>query len=199
VNDADIDTPLDEPVVPLGPRKQKSRVVMWVSIATAVVLAAFIAILASSKQNTLSVSSPLIGHTAPPISGPGINLPGAYQLSSYSGKWVLVNFAASWCSPCRSETPQLEKFEQEHASVGDAAVLTVEDDPGDRADLAAFLRQHKATWPAVQDADASVAYGVAGLPESYLVDPDGTVIAKYDGEVTAAGIDKVISEATTAG
>ena len=167
------------------------------SVATAVVLAALIAVLASSKPANTAAYSPLISKPAPPVSGPGINMPGTYQLSQYLGKWVLVNFSASWCNPCRLETPQLARFEQEHAATGNAVILAVEYDPGDRADLASFLEQSKATWPAVEDSQAEVSYGVGQIPESYLVDPQGTVVAKFFGEVTAAQLDKIIDEATT--
>jgi cytochrome c biogenesis protein CcmG/thiol:disulfide interchange protein DsbE len=112
---------------------------------------------------------------------------------------VLVNFAASWCIPCRNETPQLKAFASSHAATGNAVILAVAFDEGDKANLAAYLESQKATWPAVDDPSAEIAYGVTGIPESYLIDPSGTVVAKYVGGITAAQvngfIDKVAGEA----
>lgn len=183
----------DAPPVP-APRR-KSRVVLWSAVATGVVIAALIAVLASSKQaSTASASSPLIGNPAPPVSGRGINLAGSYSLSQFAGKWVLVNFSASWCIPCREETPQLMAFAQEHAAAGDSVILGVEFDEGDKAALASFLKASKATWPVVDDPGAEVAYGVKGIPESFLVDPQGTVVANFFGGVKSAELDKTLNQ-----
>jgi cytochrome c biogenesis protein CcmG, thiol:disulfide interchange protein DsbE len=185
---ADAATPLPAP-------RRKSRVVLWSAIGTAVVLAALIAVLASSKQaGQGSSSSPLIGRPAPPVSGGGINVTGSRSLSDFAGKWVVVNFAASWCIPCRQETPQLVSFEQQHAATGDAVILGIEFDEGDKAALASFLSGSKATWPAVDDPSAEVAYGVKGIPESFLIDPRGTVVANFFGGVTASELDNTINQ-----
>jgi cytochrome c biogenesis protein CcmG/thiol:disulfide interchange protein DsbE len=191
---ADAADPSDS-ATPLPTRRRKSRVVLWSAVATAVVLAALIAVLASSKQASEgSASSPLIGKPAPPVSGSGINLAGSYSLSRFAGKWVLVNFSASWCIPCQQETPQLVAFEQEHAPAGEAVILGIEFDEGDTPALASFLKANKATWPAVDDSQAEVSYGVRGIPESFLVDPRGTVVANFFGGVKAAEIDKTLNQ-----
>ena len=64
------------------------------------------------------------------------------------------------------------------------------------SNLAAFLRGSHATWPAVDDGQAVVDYGVGGIPESYLVDPSGTVVAKYAGGVVASQLNTFIAEAS---
>ena len=177
--------------------RRRSRLVLYTSIAVAVVVGVFVAVLASSKPVSQSLgASPLLGKAAPPVSGPGLTGSGHYSLAQLRGKWVLINFSASWCVPCRQETPQLLRFEAEHAQKGDAQILAVSFDPTDQANLAAFLRDSHATWPAVDDPQAEIAYGVSGIPESYLVDPSGTVVAKFLGGVTAAQIDKLIQRAS---
>jgi cytochrome c biogenesis protein CcmG/thiol:disulfide interchange protein DsbE len=188
-------TTVDE-VTPAGGSRRRSHTVLWVCAAVAVALGAFIAVLASSKPSNQDNSSPLLNRPAPPVSGPAVNMGGSYALSQYLGKWVLVNFSASWCLPCRAETPQLEKFETEHAASGNAVILGVVFDQGDKSSLAAFLEASKATWPAVDDTTASATYGVYQLPESYLVDPSGRVVAKYLGGVTAAELDRVVDPAS---
>jgi cytochrome c biogenesis protein CcmG/thiol:disulfide interchange protein DsbE len=161
------------------------------------VLAALIVLFAlAGPASQVTASSPLVGKAAPPISGPSLMDGQAVPWSSFAGKWVLVNFAASWCVPCRAETPQLLQFQTGHAGAGDATVLEVEYDPADRANLRAFLQARGATWPAVDDGPALVSYGVGGIPESYLVDPAGTVIAKLIGGITAAQVDSLINQAS---
>lgn len=183
---------------PGRPRRRRSRVVLWTSVTVAVVLAAFIAVLASSKQaSDTTAESPLIGKSAPAVSGSVINLSGNAQLSQYLGKWVLLNFSASWCAPCVSETPQLALFQQQHSAGATATILGIEYDPGDKSALTSFLKSKKATWPVVDDPQADVSYGVHQLPESFLVNPQGTVVALYLGEVSASGIDKVITEVSS--
>lgn len=177
----------------------KRRPVLWITVGLAVVLAVLIAVLASSgPASQVSAASPLVGKSAPAIKGKAINAPGVVSLAQLSGKWVLVNFAASWCVPCQREMPQLTSFSKEHAAASDAVVLTVVYDEQNLGGLASFLRSWHATWPAVDDGAAVVNYGVGGLPESFLVDPVGTVVAKYVGEVNAAQLDSVIAGAAAA-
>lgn len=167
--------------------------VLWVSLAAAAALAGLIAVLASAgNANQVEASSPLIGKPAPPVSGTSLTGGPRVSLSEYAGKWVLVNFAASWCIPCRQEMPQLEEFARQHRAAGDAVVLTVAYDEGDAHSLGSLLRASRATWPSVDDGQAVVDYGVGKIPESYLVDPAGTVVAKYFGAVDAARLDALI-------
>jgi cytochrome c biogenesis protein CcmG/thiol:disulfide interchange protein DsbE len=162
-------------------------------------VAALVAVLATSgPAGQASAGSPLIGRKAPPIQGRSVAGGGTVQLSALAGKWVLVNFAASWCVPCRQEMPQLMSFASGHARSGDATILTVGYDEGDLGGLASWLRSAHADWPAVNDGQAVVDYGVSGLPESYLVDPAGTVVAKYVGGVVAAQLNEFIAKASRA-
>jgi cytochrome c biogenesis protein CcmG, thiol:disulfide interchange protein DsbE len=180
-------------------RRRRTRLVLWISLGTAAAVAALVAVFATSgPAGQASAGSPLIGRTAPPIQGQSISGGKTVQLRSLAGKWVLVNFAASWCVPCRQEMPQLLSFVSAHARTGDATILTVEYDEGDIPSLASWLRSAHAGWPAVNDGQAVVDYGVSGIPESYLVDPAGTVVAKYVGGVVAAQLNAVIAKSSTA-
>ena len=172
----------------------KRRPVLWIALGAALVIAVLVAVLASSgPASQVSATSPLIGKPAPGIKGKAINGAGDVTLSQLSGKWVLINFAASWCVPCQQEMPQLLNFSNQHTTPSDAVVLTVAYDEQNVDGLASFLRSWHATWPAVDDGSAVVDYGVGGLPESFLLDPAGTVVAKYVGEINAAQLDSVIS------
>jgi cytochrome c biogenesis protein CcmG, thiol:disulfide interchange protein DsbE len=190
----------DEPEVaaPRGP-KRRSHTVLNISLGTALVVAVLVAVLASSKSSQVSANSTLIGKPAPVITGKQLGTGAQVSLSEFSGKWVLVNFSASWCIPCQQETPQLRSFSSEHSRASDGVVLGVAYDEGDVPSLVRFLRTNKANWPVVDDGGAVVSYGVAGIPESYLVGPNGTVVAKYLGGVTSAEVDGFISRAESRG
>lgn len=174
---------------------RRSHLVLWSTVAVACVTAVFVAVLAtSSPVGQVSAGSPLIGRSAPPISGRSLLGSGTVNLAQLKGKWVLVNFAASWCVPCRQEMPELSAFEAAHSTAGNATILTVGYDATDLGSLASLLRGDKADWPAVDDVNADVTYGVGPLPESYLVDPEGTVVAKYDGGVVASQLNTEIAK-----
>ncbi len=179
-----------------GPRR---RLVLWVSLAVAVVVAVLVAVLATSASTSQQQGkSPLIGRAAPVVSGTTAAGASA-SLAGLSGRWVLVNFAASWCIPCQQELPQLLLFSHQHATARDATILTVEYDQSDLGRLRSLLQSRGATWPAVQDQNAVAAYGLTGIPESYLVDPQGTVVEKLTGGVQAAPVDQVISRLSAGG
>lgn len=179
------------------PRRLRSRRVRWISLGVACGLAVLVAVLATSgPASQVSAGSPLIGKRAPAISGRSLLGAGRVQLSSFSGKWVLVNFAASWCFPCRQEMPQLFAFDRQHAPAGNGVILSVAYDEGDVPNLISYLRSQNATWPAVDDGGAVVSYGVGTIPESYLVDPQGTVVAKYVSGVVASQLDAVMAKAS---
>jgi cytochrome c biogenesis protein CcmG/thiol:disulfide interchange protein DsbE len=192
-----------EPVGSRPPRPRGRRMAIWLSAGAAVLAAVLIAVLASSgPSDEQLVNSPLLGKPAPELHGSAIvNGPvggGAVQLSTYRGKWVLVNFAASWCVPCAQEMPQLLLFARQHQASGNAAILTVADDPGDIGNLRHFLQERTVRWPAVDDADAPVDWGVGQLPDSYVVDPQGLVVAEVEGQVNAAQLDALIAKYTRA-
>lgn len=186
----------EEAAVPTG-RRRRSRTVLYSSLAVAILIAVMIAVLASAKPSSNgTTTNTLVGKPAPAVSGPALTGGGRYSLSQFAGKWVVVNFAASWCVPCRQETPQLLSFYSQQEKSGQAVILTVAFDPTDVSALASFLASSGAKWPAVNDTSAEVAYGVSEIPQSFLVSPGGVVAAKFFGAVTAAELDKVIATYT---
>jgi thiol-disulfide isomerase/thioredoxin len=184
-----------------GPSRtgKRRRTVLWATLGVAVVTAVLIAVIASAQPSSqVTARSPLLGSTAPPISGPGLG-GGHYSLAQFRNEWVLVNFMATWCQPCQQEMPQLLKFARQHAKSADATVLTVAYDPTNVSQLKTFLAARGAHWPAVDDPSASVSYGVTGLPSSFLVAPDGIVYAYVPGEVQAAALDNWVHQGAAKG
>lgn len=116
------------------------------------------------------------------------------SLSDERGRWVVLNFFATWCGPCQRETPQLRTFAAQHRGAGDAAVVGVlyHDSSGAAR---AFVAHNGVTWPIVVDTGGAIAarYPVFGLPISYVIDPRGVVRARVLGGVTAVGLDRVLA------
>ncbi len=181
------------------PPARRRRTVLWATVVTAGVVAALFAVIVSAKPSSEVLgSSPLLGKPAPALSGPGLS-GGHYSLTQFHGKWVLVNFMATWCVPCQEEMPQLLLFSRQHAQAGSATVLTVAYDPANVAELSRFLNERGARWPAIDDPNASVSYAVQSLPSSFLVAPGGTVVAYVEGGVRANELDTWIKQAEAKG
>jgi cytochrome c biogenesis protein CcmG, thiol:disulfide interchange protein DsbE len=107
-------------------------------------------------------------------------------LEQFAGQPVLLNFWATWCVPCRAELPALAGIADANAELAVFAINMQED-----AKLAAaFLNRISVELPAAVDHDGAIAraYGVANLPTSILIGPDGTVIARHIGYLDEAGI-----------
>ena len=109
---------------------------------------------------------------------------GNARIADYRGHWTLVNFWASWCAPCRSEAPALERFWNEHRGQG-LTVLGVNLDDNTE-DAMAFIHRYHLTYPQLRDGDGRSwrdRYGMTGFPESFLIDPQGDVALIRRGPV----------------
>lgn len=152
-----------------------------------VVLVAFFVVLAVSKpRGEADVSSPLIGNPAPAVQSTLVD-GGDFDLARRKGSWVVLNFFNSTCVPCRNEHPELVKFADQQATLeGGAELFTVVNDDSDEA-VTAFFDKNGGDWGKVRDPDGTiaVAFGVAKVPETWVIDPSGFVRMRVAGEVTA--------------
>lgn len=116
----------------------------------------------------------------------------AFDIAAEEGRWVLVNFFATWCPPCVAEHPELVEFSEAHAD--DATVVSVAFDEAPPV-IEEFFATNGGDWPVVADsAGIPIDWGVVKLPESFLVSPDGTVVEKLEGGVTTDQLDALMQE-----
>jgi cytochrome c biogenesis protein CcmG/thiol:disulfide interchange protein DsbE len=179
-----------------GPRRRRPGRAAWVAVPVAAVLVLLILVLATREPATDRVAqSPLLGKPAPAVEGQNLD-GGTYDLGDSQGRWVVVNFFATWCQACVKEHPELRAFAAEHAQLGDAEVVSVvfQDD---RSTVEEFFEENGGDWPVVLDERTRIGldYGVTGIPESYLVDPNGIVRVKLIGGVTRGGLNKQLAAA----
>jgi len=126
-----------------------------------------------------------LGEAAPDSPLPRLEGGGAGSLADYQGRWVLVNFWASWCVPCRQEAPALEEFQRGH---GGPRFTVLGIDSRDLSDDGReFVRRYGLSYPQLRDGDGDAAhnFGTTGVPENFLIDPAGKVRLLLRGPVTA--------------
>lgn len=123
-----------------------------------------------------------VGEPAPDAAVQQLDGSGEVSLADYRGKWVLLNFWASWCDPCRDEAPAIETFSKQNRDNLVVIGMDTEDLSGDALD---FTREFGLTYEQLHDADGSRkdAYGIFALPENFLIDPEGNLALIQRGPV----------------
>jgi cytochrome c biogenesis protein CcmG/thiol:disulfide interchange protein DsbE len=164
----------------------------------AVVVAGSLAALAlagGSANSAGSGSKPQAAAFSLPVLGPSGVGTGRVSLAAYAGKPLIVNFFASWCSPCKKETPLLARFyRSEHGRV---AVVGLDENDTMTSALK-FTSADGVTYPVGWDPSiaAASAYGVNGLPQTFFLDDKHRVVDRIFGAVTQADLDKGLALAT---
>jgi cytochrome c biogenesis protein CcmG/thiol:disulfide interchange protein DsbE len=124
-------------------------------------------------------SVPVTTRPAPNFTLPLFN-GGQFELAAAKGKPILVNFWASWCIPCEEEASVLEQGSRAYADRVTFIGVDVQDTDGAARD---FLRRFGVSYPNGRDASGVIAvdYGMSGVPETYFVDRNGTLVRKWQG------------------
>jgi cytochrome c biogenesis protein CcmG, thiol:disulfide interchange protein DsbE len=164
------------------------KAVGWAGIGV-VILSVGLAVIFATRfgEDPGLVPSPLLGGPAPSLALPLLDGSGTFDPASLRDKVVVVNFFASWCAPCREEQPDLAAAADAFA---DRGVVVVEIAYQDQAASALeFLDELGKSDIAVYLADpgsrAAIAYGVFGIPETFFIAADGTVVGKAIGATDA--------------
>jgi cytochrome c biogenesis protein CcmG/thiol:disulfide interchange protein DsbE len=148
------------------------RIRSVIAVLVAVALVALLVFGLVSKGNARIA----VGETAPSPTLPKLEEPGSGSLKEYRGRWVLVNFWASWCIPCQDEAPALTKFQAEHG--------------GHK-----FAKQFELSYPQLHDGNGNTGheFGTTGVPENYLIKPNGKLAWGVAGPVD----EKILEEHVT--
>jgi thiol-disulfide isomerase/thioredoxin len=124
---------------------------------------------------------------------------GTSTVADYRGRWVLLNVWASWCPPCQTESPDLERFYDSHR---DQHFTILGIDTNDLSpDALSFVRNHDITYPQLHDGNGDFAsndLGTTGVPESFLVSPQGKLVLHSLGPVTERYLEDNVAPHLTA-
>jgi len=170
----------------------------WIAGAVLVALVVVGIVLATrTSQEATAVQSPLLGRTAPALSGTDLSSGAPVSLEALRGHYVLVNFFASWCGPCQQEAPDLSRFHYQQAHISDGADMVSVVFHDTTSTARAFLRSNGDLWPAVSDPGGVIAehYGVTAPPTTFVIDPSGRVAAVLVGPATQANLNASLKAA----
>jgi cytochrome c biogenesis protein CcmG/thiol:disulfide interchange protein DsbE len=161
----------------------------WIKIALLVAFAgvASIVLVPSSGSDAAQVGQPAPALSLPDLAGREVNL------AALRGRAVALNFWATWCPPCKEELPALaEAWRGAQSSCVEFVGVTEE---SSREDTVAEVARHAVPYPIVLDADGALAraYGVTGLPRTYVIDAEGKIRKVFSGRVTREQVEKAMA------
>jgi cytochrome c biogenesis protein CcmG/thiol:disulfide interchange protein DsbE len=170
-----------------------NRPVLFVGTAIA---AALIAVLFVGLGNDpQQIRSPMIGRPAPAFALKEVGTGQTLDLQTLRGKPTIINFWATWCMPCYQEHPVLIDNARLFGSKVRFVGVVFNDD---ERSIAKFLRERGSAFPTLidQQGKTAIAYGVGGVPETFFLDRQGIIVAKFSGPMTTdvlqANLEKAI-------
>ena len=172
------------------------RLAFLIPLAGFLVLAGFasLALLATlrGERDMTQLPSAMVGKPAPAVALPDLrDAGGTVSAIDFKGRPFLVNVFASWCAPCRAEAPALALLSEEIEIFG----IAYKDKPEDTRD---FLATYGDPFEGIgidRDGDAGMRWGVYGVPETFLVDPSGTIILRHAGPIDRRVLDELLRPA----
>ena len=164
------------------------RALSPVPIAVVCVLVALVALLAyglTQNEPDQSIEQSLAAgerEQAPDLKLPELGGRRTSSLADYRGQVIVLNFWASWCKPCRTESPLLQRW---HRRMNGRGLVLGVDRNDVTSDAQEFIREYGLTYPMLRDrdGDATADYGVLGLPETFVIDRQGRIAAVQRGPV----------------
>jgi len=171
----------------------RRRVVALTALVLVVLTVGFTALLATRPPiDATAVHSPLLGTMAPAFSGTSLN-GGTVSLQQERGNIVVLNFWASWCAPCKQESPNLSSFAWSQRTNHVKVIGVVYNDTVSSA--RSFERYYGALYPSISDPQGSIAfhYGVTAPPTTFVIDRGGRVVATLVGPASQGQLSAIVS------
>jgi cytochrome c biogenesis protein CcmG, thiol:disulfide interchange protein DsbE len=190
---------MSTPMRPRGSRRRAVRLAAALVVLVAVGIGAVLG--ARLGTDPALVDSPLIGRPAPALTLPELEGPGSVSLADLRGQVVVVNFWASWCVACRDEHPALVAAAERYREAGVTFVgVDYQDTPDAAVGFLDELGRGGANYRYVADVGsrAALEFGLFGVPETFVLDREGTIVAKITGGTTYPLLAGVL-DAVTAG
>jgi cytochrome c biogenesis protein CcmG, thiol:disulfide interchange protein DsbE len=169
-----------------------NRKVLAVGLAVAAPL--IVLLLVGLGRNPHAVKSPLVGRKAPPFSLTPVGGGAPVSLENMKGRAVVLNFWATWCVPCAEEHDVLVSGAKAWAEQAQFLGVVYQDEEDE---VLAFFRKHGRAYPSVFDESGktAIAYGVFGVPETFFIAPDGTIVEKFAGPLSAEDLSGYLRKA----
>ena len=178
-----------------APRSRR-RIAPLIVLVVAIAVGALFIVLAGSKSGkNETIESYLIDRPAPAVESTSLE-DEPFDLSRRKGSWVVLNFFDPTCIPCQAEHPELVALAEQQAGLADGAELYTIINNGSDESVREYFETNGGTWPVIRDPEGSisVAFGVAQVPETWIIDPNGIVRARFAGEITAEKVGIVLQQ-----
>jgi cytochrome c biogenesis protein CcmG/thiol:disulfide interchange protein DsbE len=177
--------------------KRSRPLAPWIVLVVAIALGGlFFALASANPSSGATADSPLIGRPAPEATGT-LSDGTSFDLSRRKGSWVVLNFFDPDCIPCVQEHPELIKFDEDQELLGaDGAELYSVIVRGSHDEVEDFFDERGGDWPAIYSEfdDFPVAFGVAAVPETWIIDPSGVVQLRMISKVTAEQLNVILQQ-----
>jgi cytochrome c biogenesis protein CcmG/thiol:disulfide interchange protein DsbE len=162
-------------------------------VGAAITLALVAILFVGLGKDPAEIKSPLIGKLAPAFALKAVGTGQTIDIAALRGKPVVLNFWATWCVPCYQEHPVLVENAQMIPNVQFIGVVF--NDTEDK--INAFLRERGSAYPTLLDEQGKTAieYGVGGVPETYFLNRQGVIVAKFTGPMTTEILQSNVAKA----